>query len=159
MFDQFGDPITQSDRGNKHVQIKEDLPWTGYSKSADWAKKAVSETAPTFRNHDADSFTDIMQIGIKGEKFPINLLTVKEAGGNGPDKGRLVPELRSNGAVVMELRFHTWHATVSSNATLDTAITENVFSVVIDEYQNRGNVDVYKLKSTYEVKIIDAVRK
>jgi len=159
MFDQFGDSITQSDKGNKHVQIKEDLPWTGYSKAADWAKKEVSRTTKDWENRDTDSFTDNMQIGITGPEFPIRLLTVKEAGGKGPDRGRLVPELRSNGAVVLQLRFHTWHATVTGNAALDTEITENVFSVVIDSYSNNGNVDSYKLKSTYEVKIRDAVKK
>jgi len=164
MFDQFGEAITQSDRSQgttdeKHVQIREVLPWTGFQAAATWATQEVRPTLQNFTTFDVDKVTD--QLQIKLVPFPIHLLTVNDGG-----LVRLAPALRPTAAnpnpVVMELNTHTWHATVSGNANLDTPFTENVFKVVITNYlpaKPGQRFDKFSLKSNYAVIIIPGVKK
>lgn len=137
LFDQFRDRIFESDRGNRFVQIREDVPWTGLESAVNWAIANVKTTSDNWRNLDSSEFTDMIRLVI-----PPNILKPAD---NAPKFG-LAP-----GTEVLVQRYHVWRVSVSGN--LDTKFTQNELVVSVVESKDRENYDEIRLKAVYQVSI------
>ena len=141
IFDQFGERITTSDFGDKHVQIREDVPWSGIRNAPSWARSNV-RTAPNWVDCDRDRFTN----GLNIPAFPTTQIIDPATAGTRTPKFNISP-----GTEVLAVRLHVWHTSVSGK--VDTSVTENLLSVRVVAHEDRGSYDRIKLECTYTLKV------